>query len=321
VQSTKNRWRIWALLFLLLVLAITAATIYGNLISQKQDVLKPEMSLTSLENVRNKYAEINSVHLVADAKIVIFGARFAVGVGSFEYWAQGNEYRYKCRTDKSLKLATDLDVAYNGERFQFLDLRSGTLSYRLSDDVRSTAALPNPLFLPVEYLSKEDDDCSLCRLRLTDMKANNERWNTRSQGLREKRQYDGTGVVTDLEMPGGVVQKRPFKIRLKMKGDGEEDLWPAQIEKVDPEGHILESIVFSNPMDKRFLPLPRDILITTFDDKGNLALRLEYSVRVLEINHLLDKEVFRISFDEAETVWDSDGRRFVKEKKSNASRQ
>jgi hypothetical protein len=158
----------------MVALSITAATIYGKLTSQKQNESKSEKSASSLENLRRKYAEINSVHIAADAKIALYGSKFTVGLGSFEYWAQGNRYRYSCRTDKSLKLATDLDVAYNGERFQFLDLRAGTLSYRSLDEVRSTAALPNPLFLPVEYLSKEDDDCVLCRLRLSDMKSNDD---------------------------------------------------------------------------------------------------------------------------------------------------
>ncbi|HEV7798214.1 MAG TPA: hypothetical protein VGO73_08670 [Pyrinomonadaceae bacterium] len=322
MQSRKIRWKLWAPFLLLAVVSITTATIDGKLVPQKKFVLTSEKSLSSLENLRRRYAEVNSVHLVADAKIVLYGVNFAVGLGSFEYWEQDKQYRYKCRTDRSLKLATDVDVAYNGERFQFLDLRSGTLSYRSSDDFRSIAALPNPLFLPVEYLSKEDDDCGLCRLRLSELKSENERWASRARALELKvRQYDSNGVITDLEMPGGTIQKHLFKIRLRMKGKAEENTWPSEIDKIDQDGHVLASVVFNNFMDNSMLPVPRDTSITVFDDKGNLALRLEYTVKLLEINQRLQNDVFNISFDDAESVWDSDGKKFVKEKRSKAPGQ
>jgi hypothetical protein len=136
-----------------------------------------------------------------------------------------------------------------------------------------------------------------------------------------RRQYIQDEIVTDLEMPGGIVQKHLYKIHLKMKGDREDNAWPTEYEKVGSDGHVLESVVFSNYRDHGLLHLPHDILISTFDDKGNLALRLEYSIRLIEINQPIDIGTFTISFDKAESVWDSDVRKFVKEKRAVSSRE
>lgn len=322
MQSRKIRWQLWAFAAVLVVASIASATIYGALISLKQNASSNEKPLMALEKLRRKYAAIGSVHIIADAKITIYGEDSRVGFGTFEYWAQGDKYRIKCRTDPKLELNTDLDFGYNGERFHFFDQRAGTLSYGSTDDFRSHAALPNPLFLPVDYLSNDDDDCRLCKLRLSDTKSDKGRWSTRAPALEVKaKRHDGSSVVTDVEMPGGKMKGRPFKLRIRMEGPDEENAKPLQIDRVGPEGQVLVTISFNNFMENKSLPLPRDIVITVFNDKGGLALQLEYAVKLLELNKRLDNETFIISFDDAEAVWDSDGRRFVKEKKPKAVRQ
>lgn len=311
------RLKLWILASVLVVLMVTAGAIHAGLFSENQYGTDRDKSLSALENLRQQYASINSIHIVANAKIVVYGQKFAVGDGSFEYWAEGTRYRVKCRTDKQLKLSSDVDIAYNGERFQFLDLASGILSYRSTDDFRSYAALPNPLFLPVDFMSHSDDECRLCSLRLSDMKFNNERWNSRARALRVMaRDYDTKdGMITDLEMPGGTFKKTPFKLRVRMQGSDEERSLPSQIERIDSAGRVRASISFKSIVENDSLRLPREMLIKVFDEKGNLTFRLEYLVTLLEINQPLDKKTFTIDFDDAEGVWDSDAKKFIKEKR------
>lgn len=315
MQYRKATWQVRVAVFLALVGSVAVAT--GALIIQeKQGAPHNEKSLFALEDLRGKFASINSVHLVANATVVIYGENFATGHGSFEYWAEGDRnYRIKCITDKNLKLNTDLDIAYDGQHFQFLDLRSGMLSFGKQEDFRSHVSLPNPFFLPLEFLSIEDEDCALCRTRLSDLKREDERWKTRSQGFELKsRQFNNNTLNAVVEMPGGKLYKRPFKLRLTMNGPDEENAWPVKIERIGPEGQTYLSIEFKSFMENSWLHVPREILITARDEKGSLALRLEYEVRLLEINQPLANNVFKIDFRDAENVWDSDLRKLVKEK-------
>lgn len=300
----------------IIIATFAAATIYGELFSQRQNGLNREKPLLALDRLKQKYATVSSLHLIANAKIALYGENFAAGSGTFEYWAQGDHYRVKCRTDKHLKLSTDLDVAYNGERLQFLDERSGILSYRSEDDVRSHAALPNPLFLLVDYLSNDDDDCVLCRIRLTDLKSDNPRWKTRSQSLEVKgnRRDSNNRVITDLEIPSGKLNGQALKLRIKMSGNDEENALPSHIERLRADGQIVTSVEFMSFMENTPLPVPRDLVILAFDEKGKLALRVEYTVTHFEINKPIPSEVFTMGFDKADGVWDSDNKKFVKEK-------
>lgn len=312
------RGKTWTPAVLAIVLFVAAGTIYAAWFSQERNKLNKGKAVVALENLRRKYTSVNSVHIVADAKITVYGGNFAVGRGSFEYWAEGFRYRIKCSTDKPLKLNSDVDIAYNGERFQFLDVAAGTLSFSSTEDFRSHAALPNPFFLPVDFLSRSDDDCGLCKLRLSDVKSENERWSRRAQALEKKAErYDSSNnLVTELEMPGGTTQKTPFNLRVTMHGPDEETAWPLQIEKIDLNRRVRASVSFKDYQESSPLRLPRDIAVIVYDEKGNPTFRLEYTVTLTEINQQLDPGIFTISFDDAEGVWDSDKMLFVKENRS-----
>src|ERR671938_95935 len=99
----------------MLGLSIVVATLLNSFASPSpNDVQSREKSIRALEQLRSKYAAINSVHLLADAKITLYGVN---GTGTFEYWAEGDRYKIKCRTDKHLGFKTDMDVSYDGRRF------------------------------------------------------------------------------------------------------------------------------------------------------------------------------------------------------------
>lgn len=297
--------------------ALAAVLVLSVSSSSVQDANR-EKAARNLERLRGRYAAINSVHLAADVKIVIYDNPIRVGNGSYEYWAEGERYRIKCLTDRHLGLKTDFDVAYDGRRFYLLDHRLGVLSFRQNDEMRSQVALPNPLFLPVDYLSNDDDDCLFCALRLPDLKAENERWlsRTRSLNVKSERKDGVAGVTTsEFEMPGGKLNNRPYKIRMRATELKDGNLIPRQIDRIASDGKTLTSISFDNFMATSLGQFPQSILAKAFDDDGNMTLQAEFTVKTLRVNEPVENSRFTINFDEAEGVWDSDQRRFVKEKR------
>ncbi|HBB86806.1 MAG TPA: hypothetical protein DC047_04255 [Blastocatellia bacterium] len=277
-----------------------------------------EKSLLELEKLRQNYAMVKSIHIVADAKVAVFGASFRVGKGSYEYWAEGDSYKMKCHTDPNVGLLADVDVAYDGKQFYFLDHASGTLSYQQQDVMKTTGALPNPLFMPVDFLSIDDDDCHFCALRMTDFKSASAPWKNRSSRLEVKSTSidETTGdVLTDLDIPGGIKNKHLFKFRLRLAEAKDGKLRVTRIDRVGPDGKLLTTMRLDHFAPSALGEFPRTIDLEGFDEQGNLLARMTYTITTLEINQPTQNSAFAIGFNEADAVWDSDRRIFVKEKK------
>ena len=309
--------KLWIFGFVVTSIAIVVGATSAYFVSEQDKGADKDEPVLVFENLRRQYASVRSVYLVAEAKIAVYGKHFAVGRGTFEYWAEGNRYRIRCRSDKQLRLNSDVDIAYNGELFQFFDLPARVLSVRSTDEVPSHAALQNPFFLPVDFLSSSGDDCPLCRLRFVDLKSHNERWESRAKAARViSKRYDRTnGLITDVEMPGNTISKTPSKLRIKTQGASEDKSLPLQIDKVDLEGRVRASISFKKFIEDNAFQLPSEITITVFDEQGNLTFKLDYKVTTLQINQPLEDSNFTIPISEAEAVWDSDARKFIKEKR------
>lgn len=277
-----------------------------------------------LEELRQRYAAIRSVHMVADAQITLYGTNFRIGKGSYEYWAEGDRYKIKCQSDKHLEFLPDVDIAYDGSQFYRLDRASRILSYQQQDVSKTIGALPNPLFLPVNFLSIEDDDCRFCGLRMTDFKSHSARWYDRAARLEvrsQRKEPNSIYNLTDLEMPGGTKAKRAVRMQLRIAETGDGRVRTTRIDEVSPDGRVLTSLTFDNFFATALGEFPRTISLEVFDERSNILVRMIYSVKTLELDQPIEKNVFAISFEEAETVWDSDGRRLVKEKPPKKLRQ
>ena len=314
-------WKRTGMVFaLLLAFSATIAVfivLASNASTETGDDKGKEKAVRSLERVREKYSAVRSVHLVADFKMTIYGDDFRTGSGSYEYWAEGDRYRTKSRTDRHLGLKTDYDVAYDGKRYYLLDARLNVLSYQQKDVPRTFTALPNPLFLPVDYLSNDDDDCALCTLRLTDFKTEDARLSQRVKSLMKKseRRDDSTGgIVSELEISGGKTNQRAFRHSVRTLEANEGQVRPLQINRVADNEKVLTSLSFANFTPSVLGDFPRTISIKAFDEAGNLAMQAEFTVKTLELNEPIESSIFTIGFGEAEAVWDSDGKIFVKEK-------
>ena len=274
-------------------------------------------SARDLEDLRQKYSRVRSVHVIASAKIIIYQSPRREGIGSFEYWADGDRYRINCRTDLQLGLQTDTDLAYDGGRFYYLDRQTKVLSYRKLDEEKSFSALPNPFFLPVDFLSNDNDECVFCKLRLKDFRSTSARWELQKGkiSIRSKRKEPGAQLEsTELEIPGDVIDKKAskFRLRLDAKANGIGQL--TKIERMQPDGKLLTSLMFSNFIPTAAGDFPRSIKIQVFDDQSAVVMEVDYTIQKIEIDQPLDPSIFTIKTDEAEGVWDSDEKKFIKEK-------
>lgn len=270
-----------------------------------------------LEELHQKYARIRSVHIIATAKISFYDGGLREGAGAIEYWADDNRHRTTCRTDPQLELFGDLDEAYNGGRFYYLDRKTGMLSHSAQEGEKSFSALPNPFFLPVDFFSNDADECAFCRLRLKDFKARSTRWDKQRDkvSIRSKGKDQAANIeFTEVEIPGEVIDKRKSKFRLHVTDSGNGAGRPNKIERLQANDKPLTSIMLSDYTSTVAGDFPRRIQVQTFDDQSTVVLKVDYYIETLELNQPIDQSVFTIRNDEAAGVWDSDEKKFIKEK-------
>jgi hypothetical protein len=270
-----------------------------------------------LEELHQKYARVRSVHLIATAKISIYEDQIREGTGTFEYWAEGNRYRTNCRTDPQLELLSDTDTAFDGGQFFYHDRQQGLLSHRARDEEKSFAALPNPFFLPVDFFTNDRDDCAFCRLRLTDFQARSTRWDARKDkiSVRSKGKDQATQLdFTELEMPGEVIDRKDSKFRLQLTANANGMTHATKIERLQLDERPLTSIVSSDFISTPAGDFPRHIQVQVFDAQSTVVMKVDYFIETLEVNQPIDNSVFKIKDEEAQGIWDSDGKRFIKEK-------
>lgn len=210
------------------------------------------------------YDAVASVHMRAEVTISQKGV---VGKASYEYWAEGDKYRIKCASDPSLGLMSDVEYAFNGEYFQFLLRDADTLVIRPEDSKQLPTAIPNPFFLPVNYLDPDDDACPTCALKLRAVKESPKIYRARTKGA------------------------LPIALRTS----------DSAIEWLRKDGSIFMSISFDNPLDQGF---PRRIALEAFDAQSQRMTQAEFLIRVLEINAAIAPDVFDIPTESASRVWD-----------------
>jgi len=274
-------------------------------------------SARHLEALHEKYARVRSVHMVATAKINIYQGGILEGTGTFEYWAEGNRYRTRCHTDPQLELLGDVDMAYNGSRFYYFDRQAGMLSHRVEDEQKTFAALPNPFFLPVDFFTNDRDECAFCALRLKDFQMRTTRWDKRKDKISIRSSGKDQVTQSDLievEMPGEVVDKKDTKFRLHLTANANGIAHATKIERLQLDDRPLSSIVSSDFISTPAGDFPRRIQVKAFDAQSTVVMQVEFYIETLEVNQPIDNSVFKIKDEEAEVVWDSDDKKFIKQR-------
>lgn len=274
------------------------------------------VSLTRLDRVREQYAAIKSVQFEADVEIrLIDGQSMTVGEGDISYSAKDNKYKYVTSVTQNLSdagLNRDAEVLFDGTKYYFYDKESRIVSYQLSEEVRIPNSIPNPFFLPLDFLSNDDDSCENCKMRLQDVKQPI-RWPKRGSTTTQLSSENANGIIHSLvEMSGGTFNDVPYKFRVRMIGP-ESAMQIMSVSRVNANGMPLIEVISGDfrPIANFPLSVPHRIEVAARDDVGNLKLTAIYTLRNLKIDDSQTSSLFTPTFAGAEKFWDSDAKNFV----------
>ncbi len=266
---------------------------------------------TAMEALRARYGRMKSVHLVTHAAISIFAEKGKPGVSGglfFEYWADGNRYRIKCSTDRVLNLASDVQIAYDGHESQLYDPVASILSLSSAESRQLPMACLNPLFMPLDFLSPDTNECMACGTMLQDL-ADANRWR---QPGGEIADGGGSSVnFSDIVAEDG--NKRSYRLRLNYVSGFAV---PAALTKFYASGRQEGQFTMSDFVTKDLSvgPVPMRLVVKSFDDEANSRATMEgtWVIDLLEINKPLDSHIFTIDQSSARAVWDGDAQVFIK---------
>ncbi len=286
----------------------------------------------------NRYSRIHSVHLIAHATISM-GAHDDYpaqrGKGEVEFWADGERYRLRCVSPQYMGLAADVDVAFDGEHKQWFDRETGFLRVRKGDDSKTRSSIPNPFFLPVDFLNRETDSCLFCTVRLVDIQDKV----FRDARLRTARPSPQVNAQAKSEMPeydvdGPVYMGNRLTYRVGL-GTAMGATIPVRLTRFNSDGSRAD-VVFSNfsavsvntgpskvhnaatdasgssQVIDDVGPLPLKIEWASYDHEGNNLANVIYTIDLIEVNRGVPTDVFTISQEQAKVVWDSDAGAFTK---------
>lgn len=269
--------------------------------------------LARLRALQARFATIDNVYMNASVMMWVrgrdeLGTPGAEGPGRFEYWAAGDEYRYRTSLDPSLGLARDLDLAFDGLRVQLFDPATETLAIETRRPDSLPLAMPNPLFFAVDFLSRDTDRCTGCPLHLG-MVADRATWDARLGEAKLGRRL-GERIV---HIPGGVLAGATFHYEVLL-----EDGLPARIDRYTEDGRIMTRVVLRDYREVDSgggdtIPIPHTMVLAAADFRGDggQVMYADVTIEALEVNQRMSANVFDLDFGAAATVWDGDQQRFT----------
>ena len=278
-----------------------------------------EIYVNALEKVRSEYANVKTVEMEAGVKIdIISGNSTVTGTGQINYAAQDNKYKYVSTISENLVnegLMRNVDVLFNGSKYYFYDRESKIVSYQTAEEVRLPAALPNPFFLPIDFVGNDDDSCEGCKTRLQDVKMPI-RWAKRADSISEITRENSNGLIHSLiQMSGGTLTKIPYNYRIRLIGDSTNNLQPVSISRIKENGIPLVEILLSDLRTVQGInvKIPYIVEVGARDETGNLVLRATFTINSLKVNQTLNESLLAPSFVGVEKYWDSDSKAFVEQ--------
>lgn len=260
--------------------------------------------------------KIRSVHLVATGRVWIAGSPGKMGDVDFEYWAQGDHYLIKSQTAQNLGFGGDMEIAFDGEQWQMLTYASRTLHIQRSPSKQVPTALPNPLFLPLEFLGANGyDACPLCRIHLHQI-ASHPAWNRKSLGPLPLAANAAVASTTYRLAGANVEGEQAFYDVAFQSLSG--SVVPVSIALVLKGARVLEITTgHFEIQDSAVGPLPTEESIRVFRPDGVKVMDTAFTIETLEVNILIPESRFTIDRARVKAVWDSDANMFVKHPNKN----
>ena len=263
---------------------------------------------TRMKKLEDQYRNIPPIHFEANQTITFDGpADKRVMKTVYTYWGQEEKYR----TDFSFideidpKNTKTLNFAYNGQRFQRLDLSGSILNYR-KEDINITPGLPhNPMIYPLIYSRAFllDPKIKGTHLRLKDLDSDS-LWNS---------------LLTNSKVIQHDKSNGTMMVELSYKGNGDQytyhlhfgktpDYIPQRVDVIAKDGKTV-SIVTINEFQSvesqgkiSYWPKVISFQINMPDGK----ILLQSTVTSLELSKELPPGIFDLDFARADVVWDDD---------------
>lgn len=241
----------------------------------------------------DQFSTVSSVHLEAEVAIMIEtpdGPLF--GTGAFSFWEQGDLFKIRSETEGIEGLMHDVEWAYNGEESLLWLLEPNTLTENISLTLEAPTALPNPFFLPVEFLSRRHT-CPTCRTSL------NEIVQERPLLTELQRRQVAVGKSTS-GTPGEarttlVLAKSETGPRYAVSLAQSQGLWtPATIRHTRSDTGEEMLIQLSDYQRAPALVFPRSIQVETKDPSTRASAQVTFRITTLEVNDSLPLATFGI---------------------------
>ncbi len=227
------------------------------------------------------------------------------------FLAEGRKYRITQEYDRKMP-GMSVDIAFDEKHFQFFSKRGSALHYGKSQD-RSLLMAAKPIvqlqpfqYLPVKQFAGRTTFSAAPPDLLDDALI--------SERLRK-------AVVGKIHTPAG---DRPIVTFAGEKFDGEPvgcrvyvdgpDGLPAQMDYIDRRGKAVVTTTFeySLPLGSRHWRLATGVATSCFDSDGKIASLSVATTEKLEVNPLIPDGAFSIDLTDANTVYDRDAQRFIK---------
>lgn len=279
--------------------AFTLLLICATCPAQQPDIPAP------IQTLLDRYRIFSRVHLEYDIQLEAFiGDDPIQTTGHISYWQDGPHFRTSQRFEGANFSMYNLDIAFDGKHHQtfFHTDKSLILS---STPAAIPAEITAPLVLPIAFLSaqpKKDSPSPTLRLaNLTDRQELSHRAHETSPST------DGLTFTRD----AGAAQGQSTTWHVSFAG--KEDSLPQQVLLKDSAGHTLLKLSWSNPNE----PLSDDptanwptSYTAEFFDKGELSVKIQYTLKKLEFPASVDTGLFIIDPHQAAKTFDADEGRY-----------
>jgi hypothetical protein len=274
----------------------------------------------ALEAVVASFGRITSVQMNAKARVTIFrDADPITGVAEIHYKAAGEKFRDDVVVPAELEklgLMRSLSIGWDGEKHYLWDPSGDVLSISKEPQMNDPTAIPNPVFLPLEFLNVRGTGCPGCRIRLSDL-ADHALLLTRiEQGaLVQAEKQDGMGHYL-YRTNGGDINGKPIHYLTRVI-TGERGTKVNSISILDADDNALGELILGDFRWDELINanIPNEITMLARDAIGKPQLLSVFRIDSCIFNEAIDSGSFSVGTKEAGNVWDSDTKTFLREKK------
>jgi len=219
---------------------------------------------------------------------------------------QDGRYRLRVTTDAHLEMAPDLETSFDGRDTNLFLPQEKILSLHRNEEVDAAAtAIPNPLFLPLLFLSPESDACPACSLTLREAIATD-----LAERLAGARAVRTTAGGAQLFLTGRRLRGRDSYFVAELDAAGHL----AKVEERLPSGNTVLTVILDTyrPVPGVAGEFPFHVKVTGFEHEDEIG-SVAYHVQLLAANQAVTEvPEYVLEKGRADIVWDATQGKYLK---------